>query len=179
MIKWLQSKVEGRIGVVTPFNGQFVEELKALSSSAKFDRAAGAWFFDEEVKPEVLALVEKFFTSPRPWVRIEWGLRSEAAVTIDGIDLFWISRDRWNWRRDGGLEYRIIEQDLRSGGSMRYPNISGRAVIEIALRAGAVIRPEPDSIQPLEKEPKRPVNPLEHFDTADLLAELERRGVTA
>lgn len=172
-INWKKSKIEGRIGVSVPYRQLFNDELKAVASSAKFDRAGEAWFFDEEVLHLVRPLLEKYYTNTK-WYRVEWDISSAAALEIDGCNLLYISRDYWKRRSGSGFDMKIVECGLSSGGSRANPRIGGKLVLEIALREGAVISPEPTSIEAIDA-PAPPANPLETVPTELIIRELNSR----
>jgi hypothetical protein len=127
--------------------------------------------FDGELKPEVMLLVERFYVDLRPR-RITWQLEDADEVSIDGATVIWIERD--SYRLDRSLGYQVVERRLETGGSRRYPHISGRLVIDVALRDEAVIEPEPERVE--EIDAVRTPDPAAHLDDETLVAELERRG---
>jgi hypothetical protein len=172
-IKWIKSKIEGRVGLSVPYNEAFNNVLKAAVPSAKFDYQKGAWFFDEEAKEEVVPFLEQYYINTTLH-RVVWDTRSEDNITVDGARLLFVNRDYWKFSR-GGPSFKIVEEGLSSGGSRNHPHISGRLVIDIQLREGAVLDPEPESIEEIEDTAEK--NPLEAFPTSMLVAELERRGM--
>jgi hypothetical protein len=182
-IKWIKSKIEGRAGVVVPYNQKFNDELKALVPSARFreDRQTDAWFFDEEAKPDVLPILERFYVNQK-WQRIEWSLNRDD-VTVDGAQLFYVNRDYWKWANRFPYKFKIVEEELSSGGSRANPGMYGRVVVDILCREGAEFRPEPVSVEDAPgdeadapgDEADAP-NPLTIFPDDMLVAELQRRG---
>jgi hypothetical protein len=173
-VEWIKGPVDGRVGIVTPYNEQFKEELKAVTSSAKFRRADGAWCFDEELRPEVMPLVDKFFTRTS-WQRVTIHLDRDDNFSIDGANLLYVNRDNWSFRR-GDVNFRVVEQNLQSGGSRANPHVSGTLVLDVEMREGAIIKPEPKSVEPVGEQEKP--NPLANYAVDDLAAELARREAT-
>lgn len=176
MIKWIKHpSIDGRIGVISPYNQLFVEELKRSVMSCKWKDGSGieAWFFDEEFKEDALPVLEKFYGNPQ-WHRVEFALDRDDNVTVDGVDMFSVFRDYWNWRRSFPFKRKVVEEKVSSGGSRRYPHLSGHLIIEIECRPDAVFDPEPVSVTPVGERPKN--NRLAVYPTGDLLAELARRG---
>jgi hypothetical protein len=174
-VKWIKGEVDGRVGLICPYNEQFQSELKAVTSSAKFTRHNSAWNFDEEQREYVMPLVDKFYTNTARY-RLEFDLKSEDDVSIDGASLMYITRDYWNWRRDAAVNFRVIEADISSGGSRNHPHVSGKLVIEADLREGAIISPEPTSIELAGEQ--EVINPLANYAVSELAAELARREET-
>ena len=154
MIEFKNSNKPGRIGVFTPFNGDFVKELKSMIPSAKWN--GEGWFFDEISQNQVEKLVEKYFPSEDALqlVRIEWEL-SRDDPQVDGISLASISRDYWNWRKNCPIQFKVIENDATSGGSRKSPGLYGRLVIEAKIRPDANISPEPKSVAVIEDLERR------------------------
>lgn len=174
-MKWLESSIESRIGISVHFNEVFNTALKAAVPSAKFNREKSAWFFDEEAKEDVVPLLEKFYINTKPH-RITWQLDRDYGVTIDGARVLFVSRDYWNFTR-GSFPFKALESNLSTGGSRNNPRVSGRLVIEVQLREGAILDPEPESIELIEE--KEAKNLLEAFPTSMLVDELKRRGATS
>lgn len=174
-VTWKKSKVDGRIGISVPYNAVFNEQFKAAVPSATFLRATDVWEFDEESKEDVIPLLEKFYLNTVRY-RVAWNniVRADN-LTIDGASLAWVNRDYYKFRYD--LSFRVIENELSTGGSRANPCLFGKLVIEISLREGAVIKPAPDEIEVVVEDDTavRP-NPLAAYPTSDLVAELERRG---
>lgn len=174
-IEYVKSREEGRVGVHTPYNEEFVRELKLLVPSAKFSKATKAvWFFDEEAKADVVALVAKYFVNVRK-VAVAWELSRCTDVTIDGARVLSIYQDNWSLARSGDVEARVINNSLSCVGSRRYPSVSGELVLEVLMREGAVISPEPISVEP-SPEPQPSPNPLAAVPVGDMLIEMQRRG---
>ena len=173
-VKWVKGEVDGRVGIITPYNEAFKDELKAVTSSAKFRRTDGAWCFDEELRPEVMPLVDKFFTRT-VWQRVTIRLDRDDSLSIDGASLLYVNRDSWNFRR-GDVNFRVIEQAVQSGGSRANPHVSGTLVLDVEMREGAIIKPEPESVEPVGEQEKP--NPLANYAVDDLAAELARREAT-
>lgn len=173
-VQYVPSKIEGRVGVRTPFNQCFVDELKASLPGAKFTgHPTAVWEYDEEYQDIVTALVQKYFIDVER-VRITWQFDRDGVPCIDGVRLMYLGRDWFKWH--GDMSLRVIEQDgLHESGSRRHPTISGTAVVECVVRHGAVIEPEPISVEP-SPEPAEKPNPLAAVPVSRLLAELERRG---
>lgn len=175
-IAWRDSKIDGRVGVSVPYRQTFNDELKALVSSAKFERGreGGVWFFDEESLPAVQCLLDKYYVKTK-WFRVEWDIRHSEGIEIDGCNLFYIQRDYWKWRAGSGFDMKIIECKLVAGGSRSNPRVNGHVVVEIALREGAELRPEPTSLTSIDKQ-ESPPNPLETIPTNTIRRELDGRG---
>lgn len=174
-VRYIVSKeVEGRVGVITPFNQCFVDEMKASLPGATFkSHPQPTWEYDEEHQDIVTALVQKYFVDVSR-VRITWQFSRDGAPRIDGVTLMRLGRGWFKWHGDMAL--KVVEQDgLHESGSRRYPTISGTAVVECTMRHGAVIEPEPVSVEPAPEPSDKP-NPLAAVPVAHLLAELARRG---
>jgi len=175
-IKWIKGEVVGRIGVDTPFNEPFKDELKALVPSAKWGGYNNPyWFFDEEAKPDVIPILDKYFGN-QVWQRITWTGVREGRISIDGASLVFVSRDYWKFRSDD-VTFRVVEQDLSSGGSRNNPVIAGDLVVEALVRPGADIYPEPAGVEEIGEPEKK--NPLGLYPADMLAQELIRRGETA
>lgn len=173
-IEYIQSGEEGRMGVCTPYNEEFVRELKQVVPSAKFAKTPkSVWFFDEEAKGEVMALVRKYFVDVRK-VLVKWDLSRATEVTVDGARVISIFRDNWVVSRED-VPPKVIRNGLSCTGSHRYPSVTGELVLEVLMRDGAIIYPEPTSIED-SPEPQPKPNPLVAVPVADMLAEVERRG---
>lgn len=175
-VKWVKGEVDGRIGLICPYNDEFQSELKALTSSAKFRGSDNAWCFDEELRPLVMPLVERYFTHTA-WRRVTMHLRGADNLTVDGARLMYVTRDYWNWRRDTAVNFRVIESNVDSGGSRNNPCVSGFLILYMDIRDGAVISPEPEMVELLEDEQELP-NPLANYAIEHLAAELARREAT-
>lgn len=175
-IKWIKGKVDGRVGVIVPYNQKFNDELKAMIPGARFreDWRTDAWFFDEEARRDVLPILERFYVDLK-WQRVEWNLNRDD-VTVDGANLFSVNRDWWKWRSNFPYKFKIIEEELSSGGSRSNPGMYGRVVIDILCREGAEFRPEPVSVTDAHGDEADSPNPLGIFSDDMLVAELTRRG---
>lgn len=173
-VKWVAGEVDGRVGLVCPYNDSFRVELCALVPGARFDRRGGAWCFDEEQRHLVMPLIERYFTNTA-WQRVTLDLRHAESVSVDGASLISATRDNWWWRRDAVVHFRIVECAVSAGGSRRCPTVSGQLVLDIDMRIGADVSPLPADVVTLGEQD--PVNPLANYATGDLLAELARRGV--
>lgn len=175
-IKWVKGPVDGRIGVVVPYNQKFNDELKAIIPSVRFreDGRTDGWFFDEEAREDVLPILEKFYVN-QAWQRVEWDLNRDD-VTVDGANLFSVNRDWWKFRNGFPYKFKVVEDDLSSGGSRSNPGMYGRVVIDILCRAGAEFRPEPVSVTAVPEERPSDTNPLSIYPDDLLVAELARRG---
>lgn len=172
-IKWVKGEVPGRIGVQVPYNQKFNDELRVFVPSAKFDRYQTAWLFDEEAKPDVLAVVERFYAN-LVWKRVTFEFNRDNP-TIDGARMMSIQRDWWKFS-DGPYKYTVVEESLSSGGSRANPGIYGRLVIDIHCREGVEFYPEPESVEEIADPTAVTVNPLEIYPDDMLVAELARRG---
>ena len=175
-IKWIKSKVDGRVGVIVPYNQKFNDELKALVPGARFreDWRTDAWFFDQEAKRDVLPILERFYVDLK-WQRVEWNLNRDD-VTVDGANLFSVNRDWWKWRSSFPYRFKIVEEELSSGGSRNNPGMCGRVTIDILCRDGAEFRPEPVSVADAPGDEADAPHPLGIFSDDMLVAELARRG---
>lgn len=162
----------GNLGIETSFNGAFKDELKALIPSAKWQ--SPYWVIKPNGEDQAKELLAKYYPleTELQKVRLEWNLDRESPK-IDGIRLANISRDWWGWRKDCPIDFKIIEQNLDSGGSAKYPGLYGKLIIEVTTRPDAKISPRA-KIKMIEKG-KKP-NPLADFPTEDLLTELQSRG---
>ena len=178
-IKWIKSNVDGRVGVIVPYNQKFNDELKALVPGARFreDWRTDGWFFDEEAKLDVLPILERFYVNLK-WQRVEWNLNRDD-VTVDGANLFSVNRDWWKWRSNFHYKFKIVEEGLSSGGSRNNPGMYGRVTIDILCREGAEFRPEPVNVEdtPDPGEAETP-NPLAIFSDDMLAAEMAQRQAT-
>ena len=99
--------------------------------------------------------MSKYYPSEEQFqtVRIAWnslGGRHSEHPSIDGVGLANVSRDYWNWRKDCPVSFKVIEQDLATGGSRRYPELRGSLTIEAKIRPEATISPIPDEVTILE-----------------------------
>jgi hypothetical protein len=175
-IKWVKGPVDGRVGVIVPYNQKFNDALKAAVPSARFkeDRRTDGWFFDEEAKDVVLPLLERFYVN-QEWQRVEWSL-SRDEITVDGASLFTVNRDWWKYRSNFPYKFRIVEEQLSTGGSRANPGMFGNLVIDILCRSGAELSPEPASVTPSPEQAGDKPNPLAIFPDDALTAELARRG---
>ena len=162
----------GNLGIETPFNAAFKDELKAIIPSAKW--AAPYWVIKASGEDQAKELLTKYYPSVDELqeVRIEWDLDRDCPE-IDGVSLASVNRDYWNWRNNCPVDFRVIEQSLESGGSRKNPGLYGKLVIEATIRPGADISPRADVS--IIKEGQDP-NPLADFSTEELLAEIERRS---
>lgn len=177
-VKWIKGPVDGRIGVAVPYNQNFNDDLKHSTPSARFreDGRTDAWFFDEEARPDVLPLLEKYYGDLR-WQRVAWDIRSASNITIDGARLLSVSRDWWGYYRGFDYQFKIVEEGLSAGGSRKNPRIGGTLTIDILCREGAEFDPAPESVEPVDDPAERPQpNPLAIYSDDMLAAELARRG---
>ncbi len=174
-IKWVKGPVDGRVGVIVPYNQKFNDALKASVPSARFkeDHRTDAWFFDEEATGDVMPILDAFYANHQ-WQRVEWNLNRDEA-TVDGANMFVVQRDWWKFRGDFPYKTRVVEEALSSGGSRSNPGMYGRVVIDIFCRPGAEFRPEPVSVTPTPDQEEKP-NPLAIFPDDMLVAELAGRG---
>lgn len=175
-IKWVKGPVDGRIGVIVPYNQKFNDELKAMVPSARFreDHRTDGWFFDEEARDDVLPILKKFYAS-HEWVRVEWNLNRDH-ITVDGANLFTVNRDWWKFRSNFPCRFKVVEEDLSSGGSRSNPGMYGRVVIDILCRPGTEFLPDPVSVTAVPDAQPSDTNPLEIYPDDLLVAELARRG---
>lgn len=163
----------GNIGIETPFNAAFKNELKALIPSAKWQ--SPLWIVSSLGEDQANELLEKYYPPEDELqkVRIEWILDRESPE-IDGINLASVSRDWWSWNKRCPIDFKIIEQELTSGGSSKYPGLFGKLSIETMIRPDAEISPKA-IVEIIENGEVS--NPLADFTTEELFAELETRGV--
>lgn len=169
----IETMKSGNLGIKTPFNAAFKDELKALVPSAKWQ--SPYWIIKPSGEDQAKELLAKYYPPETHLqkVRIEWDLDRESPE-IDGVRLANISRDWWNWRKDCPIDFKIIEQDLHSGGSAKYPGLYGKLTVEVTIRPNADISPLAEVVV---IEAGEETNPLAHFSTEDLLAELKARGI--
>lgn len=174
-VKFIESSKEGRLGVTTPYNADFVKRLKQQVPSAKWN--GNAWFFDEISKSDVEELVNEFYPSDDALqkVIITWSHLHRDNPQIDGVSLANVNRDYWNWRNNCPIQFKVISVDIESGGSRKSPGLYGSLTIEARIRPNASISPKPDSIEIIENGQE--FNPLAKFSTEELLAELKKRGI--
>lgn len=165
---------DGKLLISSPYNGEFVAELKKSVPSAQW--TGKRWAINISGKAQAENLLSKYYPSSEQLqtVKIEWDLDRDNPQ-IDGTSLASVSRDVWNWRKDCPIDFKVIEQEVKSGGSRNHPGLFGKLVIEVAIRPDAVISPQPVSIDTVK--PGEAPNPLAVFSTEDLLAELARRGL--
>jgi hypothetical protein len=163
----------GNLGIKTPFNGEFKDELKALIPSAKWQ--SPYWIINPSGEEQAKELLAKYYPPKDQLqkVRIEWDLNRDDPQ-IDGTRLASISRDWWNWRKDCPIDFKVIEQDLSSGGSRKNPGLYGHLVIEADIRPDASFYPAAEVTVVASGEAP---NPLAAFSTEELLAELKARGI--
>lgn len=163
----------GNLGIETPFNGVFKDELKALIPSAKWQ--SPYWIIKPGGEEQAKELLAKYYPPQAELqkVRIEWNLDRESP-RIDGVDLANVSRDWWGWSKKCPIDFKIIEQNLSSGGSAKYPGLYGKLIIEAIIRPGADFSPGAE-VAVIEEGQES--NPLADFSTEELLAELQKRGV--
>lgn len=172
-------EINGKPGVKTPYNADFVTALKRRVPSAQWEGFKKTWLFDKASRPDVEALVGEFYPTGLQTVRITWPSLDRDKPQIDGVDLASISRDSWNWKRNCPVEFRVISESLKSGGSAKYPGLFGELIIEAKIRADANISPIPESVEVIEEVVPPEVvaeNPLAQFGDQELIAELRSRG---
>lgn len=162
----------GNLGIKAPFNAAFKDELKVLVPSAKWQ--SPYWIIKPSGKDQAEGLLAKYYPPQNVLqkVRIEWDLDRESPE-IDGVGLANVSRDWWGWRKDCPIDFKIIEQELKSGGSAKYPGLYGKLIIEATIRSDADISPSAE-VEIIENG--EAPNPLDGFSTEELLAELKARG---
>lgn len=141
-ISYKPSPIEGRVRIDAPYNRAFKDRLKEVVPSATW--VGGMWEYDEEAQPLVTELVNAFYVHVT-WKRIEFDFGSRGGnPEIDGASLARVQRDYFRWQSDIAL--KVVESDIESGGSRRYPALFGRVVLDVLIRDGAEISPEPISI---------------------------------
>lgn len=172
-VKWGKGEVPGRVSLQLPFHGGFNAALKQQVPSAGWTYSNSRWTFDGEERDVVVALIEKYL-SGYELHRVEWELKRHGDVIVDGCRLLRIERDWWRVR-DSAVSFTIIDSDLKTGGSNKNSDISGRLVIEAWFRPGSEIWPEPVSMERLDAPTER--NPLAHYPDSMLVEELKRRGI--
>lgn len=172
-IKYTHSEIEGRRGVQTPYNAEFVTQLKNIIPSATYDKIQGkpTWFYDEEDQAIVTDLVSHFFINVQ-WLRLGFNFSGDYEVSVDGVHLIRLNRDDYTWR--GDFRIKVIEDEIRTGGSRRNPKLSGTAVIDVLCRPDAEIYPEPVFVKESSVENHIP-NPLDGVPAKDMLDNLSRR----
>lgn len=170
-------KNSDNLGIKTPFNADFKDELKTLVPSAKWQ--SPYWIIKPSGKEQAEELLAKYYPAPEALqkVRIEWDLDRESPE-IDGVGLANISRDWWGWRKDCPIDFKIIEADIDSGGSRKNPGLFGTLIIEATIRPDANVSPAADVTIIENGEAPRPFTALDRYSTEELLAELEARGVS-
>jgi len=163
----------GDLGIKTPFNRRFTNELKALVPSAKWQNPY--WIIKQSGREQTEELLSKYYPAQEALerVRIEWNLDRDDPQ-IDGVSLANIERDNWGWKRNCPFDFKVIEQTLESGGSRNNPGLFGRLIIEVSVRPGAIVSPAA-TVTVLEAGEQ--VNPLAGFTNEELIAELARRGL--
>lgn len=166
-ISYHPAPIEGRVCIDAPYNGAFKELLKELVPSARWD--GRMWEYDEEAQPLVTELVNEFYVNV-VWKRVIFELRGDTP-TIDGVSLAYIQRDYFRWK--GDVPMKVVESDVESGGSRRHPTLSGRVVMDVLIRDGADIAPEPVSVEDAP-ETHRP-DPLAAVPVAKMLKALHGR----
>lgn len=140
------STSESRLGVKTPYNAKFVADIKKDCPSAKWSSKSTAWFVDAVSKPQLYALVQKYFGA-KTRKRLTFELEYNKNLYIDGMGLMVVGRDNWSWDSRHTDTMALIEESLQTGGSRNNPNISGQLTIEIDVRDGALIEPAPVSVE--------------------------------
>ncbi|MEE9612422.1 MAG: hypothetical protein V3W19_14305 [Desulfatiglandales bacterium] len=162
----------GNLGIETPFNAAFKDELQALIPSANW--LSPLWIISPLGEDQANELLAKYYPPQNilEKVRIEWDLDRESPE-IDGIGLANVSRDWWRWRKDCAIDFKVIEQSLTSGGSAKYPGLYGKLTVEVMIRPGAEISPRAVVVTIKNGQVS---NPLADFSTEELLAEIERRN---
>ncbi len=168
----LRTMKSGNIGIETPFNEAFKNELKGLVPSAKWQ--APLWIINPDGLDQAKELLAKYYppNEALQTVRIEWDLDRESPK-IDGVDLANVNRDWWSWSRSCYIYFKVIEQSLETGGSRNNPNLYGPLIIEAKIRPDAEIYP---SAKVIVLEDAKAPNPLASFSNDELLAELARRS---
>lgn len=171
----LKERPSGKFAISSPYNAAFVEELKKSVPSARW--SGGFWVINASGKEQAEKLLAQYYPSDDQLqkVRISWSLDRDDPK-IDGVSLASVSRDCWSWRRDCPIDFKIVSQDLESGGSRKNPGLYGELVIETKIRPGAKVEPSAN-VEILEDGENPNPNPLADFSDKELLAELERRGV--
>lgn len=140
----VKSTIPGRIGIKPPhFNGKFGEEMRSKIPGLRWEK--GVAYFLEKHRDNALAIYAKFYQSPTVKRRLVFELNRDHEVAIDGQRLIWHSRDNAKLA-DAQFIDRVHEIDLKPGGSRANPRISGRLVVDVAIRPDAVITPEPMEI---------------------------------
>jgi hypothetical protein len=133
----------GKIIVRTPYNKYFVEEVRMIPTR----RWTGEyWEFDEVYKPEVEALVRKYFPlRPEEYrlytvIKPEFSEKEEFSIEVDGIGFISFSKD---WAKAYNKVYPRIEiyyQALEGGGFKRaHPKWRGKLVFLLAHRKDPII----------------------------------------
>lgn len=129
----------GNMAIETPFNQEFVNELKRFVPSARWQ--SPYWIIDPEGKDQADRLLEKYYPPDNQLqtVRITWDFSDGGQPEIDGIKLVNLSRDRWSWRKRCSIKFKVISQNLTAGGSRKYPALYGSLIVETRIRPAAII----------------------------------------
>jgi hypothetical protein len=178
MVEWVKSSRQGRSGVKTPFIGKLVEEMRLQIPSAKFDRTTGIWWFDDYHYEDMQDLVYRYFPDEAvlQTVRISWDLNGEPPL-LDATNLIHLSRDKWSWRDDCPIRWKVLEVDIHTGGSVRNPKVFGHLKIKAEIRLNCEITPEPRSFEVVlaPEETGSPVSVLLNDSTWSVLEALCNR----
>lgn len=161
----------GKMGIKTPYNALFVDDLKKAIPSASWNPNQQIWFFDPLSKDQAERLLEKYYPKEedKQLVRITWSL-SRQTPTIDGVHLITAWGKSWRWKRDCPFEIKVIEADLATNGC----SLFGTCIIETRLRDGAVLSPGPANFEIIEQGQN--FSPLARFTDEELARELISRG---
>jgi hypothetical protein len=172
----LMTLESGKMAVQAPYNGDFVADLKANVPSAKWNGRERLWVFAPISKPQVEKLLAEYFPAKAALqlVRITWENLSRAELTIDNTHLASVQRDWWKWRGDCPIDFRVIDANLESGGSRKYPGLYGDCTIEAHIREGANINPYPAKVEVLEQGEQ--YGPLSNFTDEELAEEMIKRN---
>ena len=172
------SNQENHAGIKSPYNADFVKQLKKSVPGCKWNSSSKVWFFEKIHLDTVLSLANEFWPNPETLntYLIDWGLDGHSAPKIDGVEIINLNRDSWTWRNNCPFTIKPIEVDIKTGGSRRNPTVEGKFLVEVKLREGAQLTPEPDSMEIINEATQKP-NPLESFSDDDLIKELIRRNL--
>lgn len=172
VVKIVEMK-SGNIGIETPFNEAFKDELKALVPSAKWQ--APHWIINPSGLDQAKKLLAKYYPTEDllQKVRIKWELDHDPPE-IDGVALASVYRDWWSWRNNCPINFKVVTQGVATGGSHKNPGLYGPLIIEAKIRPGAKIYP---SAEVTILEDGETFNPLASFSDDELLVELARRGI--
>jgi hypothetical protein len=169
----------------TPYNPYFVADLKKSipNGSKKWDAENRVWIIEGNCEKTLNNLLAKHYNYQigSKNIKIKLTALKDDYEYCDSVRVagFPIARA---WGRDSGARVCenvvLISGSIKSGGSMKNwcTKVAAGAVFEMTIPESAVenIDKEIWKVEIISKEEKQE-NPLEHFSTEALLAEIERR----